>query len=494
MEMVKGVRDLLDNALSANPFKLENDLIPADENRCTTGGFLRSRNLDGHTRIDFGSDSDEDDEEGVILKLWIPNHIDIPHTSTTDISELERILLKKIDEGSERNWRGGILAEELEVPPGDIWSDTKHAENTFFLLKKTIYRCSRSNASRAFKFFMDTKDFFLAIRPFNPASIKRRRIDLKLSEHSGKAFISLDDDVFMDANTSFEFESPPRIDDDFMGSDAIMDEIMDIAVTDVDTEKMIAEEQHMMDILVGRDVGKNITAPTISLESVTDDIADNPVASELIAIDPDAALKGIGKIDDIHWRANQPVLEKKERERKEKKIKTEDRGDEHYFLNSSNVDRVESRARFKCVDPRTLERSEDLLFMQNKKMELRSHPAYDFENFIKPGLLYKGRYGGVRFERSRTSHPDISHFNKLVSSSEMFISGNDDEIMVQDDICNDWLSTFGGFKIYTEDEPHVSFHSAQASFDNSQNNFDYNDSRFMGDDHDNDSFHSAQQV
>uniref|UniRef100_A0A1I7WHA9 Secreted protein n=1 Tax=Heterorhabditis bacteriophora TaxID=37862 RepID=A0A1I7WHA9_HETBA len=56
-----------------------------------------------------------------------------------------------------------------------------------FLLQSAVgyVRCSCANATRALRFFKEKRDFFLATRPFNPASTKRRQIDVILSEHSG---------------------------------------------------------------------------------------------------------------------------------------------------------------------------------------------------------------------------------------------------------------------------------------------------------------------
>uniref|UniRef100_A0A1I7XJR2 Phosphatidylinositol transfer protein beta n=1 Tax=Heterorhabditis bacteriophora TaxID=37862 RepID=A0A1I7XJR2_HETBA len=52
-------------------------------------------------------------------------------------------------------------------------------------------KCSCVNATRALRFFKETKGLFRATHSFNPDSTKRCRIDLTLSEHSGYAFTSL---------------------------------------------------------------------------------------------------------------------------------------------------------------------------------------------------------------------------------------------------------------------------------------------------------------
>ncbi|EYC40096.1 hypothetical protein Y032_0629g844 [Ancylostoma ceylanicum] len=160
-------------------------------------------------------------------------------------------------------------------------------------------------------------------------------------------------------------------------------------------------------------------------------------------------------------RKNKTVVDDKEEppKKREKRIKSEvdvkvEETEQEYFTKSGQHNVVPLRDRFKIVDPRTLVRSEDVIFMRRKPLARRVITEYKFENFIKPGLLHKGRYPRMYLELKNQKHEVESIFNGILKQCcEVAKTVRDDtnNADAESDVYDEWLATFGGFRIFYEE-------------------------------------------
>ncbi|VDM67851.1 unnamed protein product, partial [Strongylus vulgaris] len=146
--------------------------------------------------------------------------------------------------------------------------------------------------------------------------------------------------------------------------------------------------------------------------------------------------------------------------KKQKKIKLEqdvkiEETEQEYFTKSTQHNSVALKDRFKIADPKTLVRSEDVIFARRKPFARRLITEYKFENFIKPGLLHKGRYPRLYYESGdQDNRADSVFIGILRKSTDMDKKCNkgSDSCATEVDVYDEWLATFGGFRVLFEEE------------------------------------------
>ncbi|RCN51805.1 hypothetical protein ANCCAN_02165, partial [Ancylostoma caninum] len=149
----------------------------------------------------------------------------------------------------------------------------------------------------------------------------------------------------------------------------------------------------------------------------------------------------------------EPPKKRERRIKSEVDVKVEET-EQEYFTKSGQHSVVPLRDRFKIVDPRTLVRSEDVIFMRRKPLARRVITEYKFEDFIKPGLLHKGRYPQMHLELKNQKNSIENIFNGILKKcSEVAKPVRDDmnNVDAELDVYDEWLATFGGFRIFYEE-------------------------------------------
>ncbi|XGW28873.1 hypothetical protein V3C99_008571 [Haemonchus contortus] len=145
--------------------------------------------------------------------------------------------------------------------------------------------------------------------------------------------------------------------------------------------------------------------------------------------------------------------------KKEKKIKTEPEVkveviEQEYFVKSEVHEPFSLENRFSIVDRRCTTRGEDVTFLRRKPPPRRSLKEYKFEDFVKPGLIQRGHYPGIKLEIKRSPSSSELPFNgtlKRSSTSEESCQKKANIPEAGDDVCDEWLTTYGGFRILPED-------------------------------------------
>ncbi|KAK6746891.1 hypothetical protein RB195_000251 [Necator americanus] len=146
--------------------------------------------------------------------------------------------------------------------------------------------------------------------------------------------------------------------------------------------------------------------------------------------------------------------------KREKRIKSEpdvklEETELEYFTKSTSHTAVSLRERFTIVDPRTLVRSEEVIFMRRKLHGRRLITAYKFEDFIKPGLLHKGRYPRMHMDLTDQDNHFDNIFNGIIRKSlaaDEKCVDNADVDGAEKDVYDEWLATFGGFRFLYEND------------------------------------------
>ncbi|VDM51960.1 unnamed protein product [Angiostrongylus costaricensis] len=119
-----------------------------------------------------------------------------------------------------------------------------------------------------------------------------------------------------------------------------------------------------------------------------------------------------------------------------------------YFTKCDVHSSVTLTDRFSIADPRLLTRSEDKIFMRRKPFTRSSFSEYKFEDFVKPGLLHKGCYPGVKLEVDESVYNVEKKFSGTLTRSSTAEEPRCDMVTpdTELDVCDAWLTTFGGFR------------------------------------------------
>ncbi|CAI4229422.1 unnamed protein product [Auanema sp. JU1783] len=250
-------------------------------------------------------------------------------------------------------------------------------------------------------------------------------------------FETFQDSVCMDEFDSFDAECP----DD--NEATIVEQDNTLVVEEETTIPRELPSDDYVDSLLDTETTSAYSEQPVSLDTPSEEYPDVP--SEVAPCENNLLLKHLGKRDAAHWKATDKVTEKEKKPRKEK-VQVE-QNFESYFVLSDLNDREEAFNRFTIAKPNSLVKSEDIVFQNKKQLERRPYlGAFDFENFTRPGLLFQGRYGGVRFQRSLPVQINDAKINEgLPENLEV------EEAQDVEDVCRDWLAMFGAFRIINED-------------------------------------------
>ncbi|KAE9412305.1 hypothetical protein Angca_002043, partial [Angiostrongylus cantonensis] len=137
--------------------------------------------------------------------------------------------------------------------------------------------------------------------------------------------------------------------------------------------------------------------------------------------------------------------EKKVKPEPEMKVESLETG---YFTKCDVHSSVALTDRFTIADPRLLTRSEDKIFMRRKPFTRGSLSEYKFEDFVKPGLLHKGCYPGVKLEVDESVYNVEKKFSGTLTRSSTAEESRCNMVTpdTELDVCDAWLTTFGGFR------------------------------------------------
>ncbi|KAK6014576.1 hypothetical protein OSTOST_20037, partial [Ostertagia ostertagi] len=124
-----------------------------------------------------------------------------------------------------------------------------------------------------------------------------------------------------------------------------------------------------------------------------------------------------------------------------------------YFVKSEVHSPFSLKNRFSIVDSRCITRGEDVIFLRRKPPPRRSLKEYKYENFVKPGLVQKGHYPGVKLEIKRSPSSSDLPFNGTLKRSPTAEEPRQNVVTpdVNADVCDEWLTTYGGFRALPEE-------------------------------------------
>ncbi|KHJ97513.1 hypothetical protein OESDEN_02501 [Oesophagostomum dentatum] len=182
-----------------------------------------------------------------------------------------------------------------------------------------------------------------------------------------------------------------------------------------------------------------------SVEKSTEDTHDQSNEQE----EPSTASRSKNGDDQVE----EPPKKREKRIKSEVDVKVE-AIEQEYFTKSAERNTVPLRDRFKIVEPRTLVRSEDVIFMHQKPIGRRVVTEYKFEDFIRPGLLRKGQYPHMFLEFKGHDNRVENAFNGILKKSadiNNVRTNSVDDCETDLDVYDEWLATFGGFRILLEE-------------------------------------------
>ncbi|KJH52663.1 hypothetical protein DICVIV_01124 [Dictyocaulus viviparus] len=140
---------------------------------------------------------------------------------------------------------------------------------------------------------------------------------------------------------------------------------------------------------------------------------------------------------------------KREKKKAEPDVKKE-HFEQEYFAKSEVHKCIALKDRFLIADPRALTRSEDVIFARKKPFTSNLLEECKFENLVKPGLLCRGVYPGVKLEIKDSNDRFIGTLERCPKNVD--VRSNMGTPNVELDVYDVWLTTFGGFRVFTDDD------------------------------------------